>query len=89
MIFLHGKTLQDEGKSHGTISPNILPLFYSRITNMFALHNLEGIHSISHPLRWYTKDNSSPNFGGTSSPIYGGFSLKRFYHLIVCIIIFL
>jgi len=72
---------KNEGKNHGTVSPKILPLFYSRITNATPLDNLERILTISHPLGWYTKDNFSPIFGGTPSPIYGGSALKCFYHL--------
>jgi len=76
--FLREKPSKNEGKNHGTVSPKILPLFYSRITNATPLDNLEDILSISHPLGWYTKI-LSPNFGGTlshGSPISGGFSLK-------------
>lgn len=47
---LHGKTLRNEGKIHGTINPNILSLFYSMITNATYLDNLECIVSMSHPL---------------------------------------
>ena len=51
------KILQNERKNHGAISLKNTFTIYSRITNTFPLGNLEGMLSISPPLRWYTKYN--------------------------------
>ena len=56
--FFTWRTLQSEGKNHGTLNQKILSLFYSRITNVTLLHNLEGIFSVSLLFGWHTKDNS-------------------------------
>ena len=52
-----GKLPKTIVKTTWLLVQNILPLFCSIITNIFALGNLKGIHSMPHPPEWLTKDN--------------------------------